>query len=538
MNIATPFGKMLDTFKPSSEMDVFSISSIPGFPEAEWSAQRVDYEILNGWYEGLPLNDTTTATNGEQVARYPVKLNPIRGAVFKHTAALLGEVGDAKIPVYAKVQFPDRRHKDSARRAEVFLDSVWRFNNGRSMQVRNALLSQIFGGCIFGASYVPDAKDNPFKLKIRAVHPSNFIGTLRAGDETRLSECWIVTPISAHEADKVYGVSGLAKDEPHFYIEYWNRFEYKLMIDGRPIPMVLNGRKLSTWGGPNPYGFVPYVYIPRLRTSSMRGESLISENVRNIVLEINRRVADVGDAVSEDSHSITGIIDAHGTPEMVEVAPGVNVLMIKSSPNISGAHQNAKIESVTKASASTTMTALTDELYKHFRREASIPAIADGEDEGSQRSALTLAMRMWPLLSHTRLQRMNWGDALSTFNTMLLQMGKHAGVVDVPEDFIRETTLESRFYPPLPRDREVFIQELVARSGSNLGSIETLLGLLDDIDDPEEEKNKIIQWLKDVAETQATLNNFAPGAPGNNQSKPQPGNSVKEDVKKSTSDDE
>jgi hypothetical protein len=269
----------------------------------------------------------------------------------------------------------------------------------------------------------------------------------------------------------------------------------------------------------------------------MRGESLISENVRNIVLEINRRVADIGDAVSEDSHSITGIIDSHGTPEMVEVAPGVNVLMIKSSPSISGSVQRAQIEGVTKASASVTMTALTDELYQHFRREASVPAIADGEDEGSQRSALTLAMRMWPLLSHTRLQRMNWGDALSTFNGYLLAMAKHAGVFDFAEDFKRDVTVESRFYPPLPRDREVFIQELVSRAGSHLGSIETLLGLIDDIDDPEEEKERIILWLKDLAKAQATLNNTAPGAPGN-QTKPQPGNSVKDDVKKSLGSDD
>jgi len=44
-------------------------------------------------------------------------------------------------------------------------------------------------------------------------------------------------------------------------------------------------------------------------------------------------------------------------------------------------------------------------LLDQYRRDTSTPAVADGEDEGSQRSAATPDHRMWPLVSHINTER-------------------------------------------------------------------------------------------------------------------------------------
>jgi hypothetical protein len=149
--------------------------------------------------------------------------------------------------------------------------------------------------------------------------------------------------------------------------------------------------------------------------------------------------------------------------------------------------------------ASIPMEKLNDQLYQHFRREAFIPAVADGEDEGSQRSALTLAMRMWPLLSHTSMERVYWTDALSLLDGMILRIGKEHSLGGITEELLG-MRIERRWAPMLPRDREVFINELVNRAGGNLGSIKHLLSLLDDIEDPEGEWEAIKVQIKEMAE--------------------------------------
>ena len=81
----------------------------------------------------------------------------------------------------------------------------------------------------------------------------------------------------------------------------------------------------------------------------------------------------------------------------------------------------------------------------------------------------------------------------------------------------------------LPKDREVDVQEWVARSSANLGSIDTLLDLTGDIEDIEEEKTKILDWIAKKAETTAVVTaKYAPKpAPINPMMKKKPAGGMK-----------
>jgi hypothetical protein len=499
LNTSEMLGKV-ELFTP-----VFSLNDVYGFPEAEWLAKRMQYDTWMSWYDGIPLLEKQMQGN-QAVDKYPVKLNPIRGAVYKHAYALFGEFKDDSRPLAIPILKPDdRKQKEDAFKGQTWLNNVWYENSGRSLMIRNALLSQILGGSVFKISYIAKGQSwRKNKFRIEAIHPSNFMGIPMAGDEYRLERAWIVKAMSPFEANRVYGTE-YSGDQNVYYIEYWTPDEYEISINGEALftgDFDERGEKIL-YKGKNPDGFVPICYIPHVRTDDFYGETLVTENVIGIVEELNKRLADYGDAVSDDSHRYYVIKNSSGRPDVYEVAPGVRAIHLTANPQITGRELDPDMTTLGEKSASESMQGLTEELYKNFRREAFIPAVADGEDEGSQRSAQTLAMRMWPLLSHTSMERIYWGDGLAMVDHMLLEMGLNRNV-DLPET-VRDMRIERRWAPMLPVDREVFINELVNRASVHLGSTEHLLSLLDDIEDPAGEWEAIKNQMKEMATEEAKI---------------------------------
>ncbi len=489
------------------KLGTFNLGQIHGFPEAEWHSRRMEYSTLISWFDGSRLEEKQVQ-GGRSVDKFPIKINPIRGAVYKHAYALFGESPDDSRPLAVPIFVSeDRSLKDDAKQGQDFLNRLWYENNGRSLMLQNAITSQIVGGSIFKLSYVPEQKWRKIPLRIEAVHPSNWVGIPMAGDQYRLEQAWIVKAISPHEALRTYGMQ-FPEDQMVYYVEYWTPDYYQITIDGKVVPMQVSdpvtGKKLW-YEGENEFGQVPMVYIPHIRTTDFYGDSLITKNVQGIVEEMNKRVADYGDAVSDDSHRHYVISNTSGRPDVYELAPGIRVIQLPPNPSITGKEGNPDMKELGSAQASQSMKELNVQLYEHFRREAFIPAVADGEDEGSQRSALTLAMRMWPLLSHTAMERIYWSDGLAHLDSMLISMAQTKSDevgVSLP-DSLSDMRIERRWPPVLPRDREVFINELVNRASAKLGSLPHLLSLLDDIEDPEGEYEQIKKQMKEMIEADA-----------------------------------
>ena len=378
------------------QLGSFNLSSIHGFPESEYNSRRMLYDELLTWYDGTKLAEKQVQ-GGRVVDKYPIKLNPIRSAVVKHAYALFGEVNDDSQPLAVPIFRPDDMDlKEDARAGQTYLNRVWYDNHGRTLQLSNGLTSQILGGCVFKASYVPERKYIRQKVRVETIHPSNFVAIPMAGDQYRLEEAWIVKAMSPHEAYRLYGME-FNPNELVYYVEYYNPEYYEVTINGRVVPTnqtdPVTGKTIM-YQGENIFGEVPIVYIPHIRSDGFWGDSLISENVKGIVEEINKRVADYGDAVSDDSHRYYVIKNTSGRPDVYELSPGVRVIQLPANPRFTGKEGDPDMDELGSAQASTSMKELNDQLYDHFRREAYIPAVADGEDEGSQRSALTLAMRM------------------------------------------------------------------------------------------------------------------------------------------------
>jgi len=501
--MVVPINTQVEEIMGEAQLIKFSLSDIKSFPLNEFLERRIIYQNLFSWYNGDKLKETQIQ-GGKQVEKFPIKLNPIRGAVYKHAYALFGEFSmDSRPLAPAQLRPDDMSKKDQAQRGQDFLNTVWAESHGRSVQMRNGLISQINGGCVFKTSYVPKARFRTYPFRVEGIHVSNFIGVPMSGEEFRLEEAWIVKAISHDEAKRKFGLS-FDPAEPVYYVEYWNPDECDFSVNGVRITSGIRDTlgKEILYGGKNPWGFVPITYIPRVRTNGFYGESLITDNVQGIVEELNRRTADFGDAVSDDSHTYYVLVGASKRPDIYELAPGVRVIQIKPEPSFTGKEVPPSLERLGAQKANESMDKLIDQLYNNFRREAFVPAVADGEDEGSQRSALTLAMRMWPLLSHTSMQRILWGDGLSQVDNQLLRMAQIKGFGDIPQSVTR-MRIERKWAPFLPRDSESFINELVNRASANLGSTEHLLSLIDDIEDPAEQYKMIIAQLKEIADIDA-----------------------------------
>ena len=120
--------------KPKSE---WRLADMEGFPESEYTKRLGAYEEAESWYDGTAL-DEEVERQGKPVELYPVKLNPLKSTVQKHTQFLFGQLEESDRPlVYPRVLPKDKEseeQKNLAQEAEDALYQAWFENHGRAIQ--------------------------------------------------------------------------------------------------------------------------------------------------------------------------------------------------------------------------------------------------------------------------------------------------------------------------------------------------------------------------------------------------------------------
>jgi hypothetical protein len=123
-------------------------------------------------------------------------------------------------------------------------------------------------------------------------------------------------------------------------------------------------------------------------------------------------------------------------------------------------------------------------LVDFSRYSAMTPAVAFGEDEGSQRSGMTLVLRMWPMLQTAKANRTLIRAGLSQLaeKTFAIARGQGLGI-----------TTGGRYYEPdlpalLPRDREQQVLEVSTLWGNGANPLISPERALDVLDVPEDER--------------------------------------------------
>jgi hypothetical protein len=426
-----------------------------------------------------------------EVEVYPVRVNPIPNIVEKHATFLFGQVAEDDRPlVFPRLVPKDKKDKEVAKETEQVLLDIWSQSNGRAIQLDAATHSQVYGGCVFRLDYTPDDPFKDIPISVQEIHPKVFVGIPDASDYFNLREAWIVTPINRFQAFEDYNVTVDPDTTEIWLIEQYTRRTYHAWVNQYPAERLISGN----WMSPpeeHGWGFVPIVYIPHVRSTGFYGENVF-DAIIGLVKEYNLRIADFGDAVTTDAHSYLAMRNVVGSPTVVQLAQGLYAVNLPGSPNYTGQEAQPDLYNPGKVSASAQMESLVRIILEQIRRDARVPAVLDGEDEGSQRSGLTLALRAISLVAHVEVERIYWNTGLNVLTKMMLRMLSLKGIIKNANFRVKHN-----WYPVLPRDREMTVTEAISRMGAKLGSPELLLELLGDVQDVDEEVDRIIKfWVK------------------------------------------
>jgi len=244
---------------------------------------------------------------------------------------------------------------------------------------------------------------------------------------------------------------------------------------------------------------VPFVYIPHIRVRGFYGESIINKTIKGLIKEMNLRFADTGDAISDDSHSSLIGRNIRDSVTNLQLPDGKKAINIGGATGLGAGEKDPEIYAVNTKSASEPMLKFGEKLENLYRKEARHPAVADGEDEGSQRSSLTLTTRMWPLVAHVELERINWTTGLIKLAKIILVMCERQGVYGITKDHIDNYETNIKWALTLPRDRDELVNEVAIRKKNNLGSLYHLISLFDDVEDVDAEVARIEENIEKEA---------------------------------------
>lgn len=472
----------------SATEDGYWLMRIDGFPFQEYMSGVKKAAEQAQWYTGEALDAKDKRGN----PLYPARINPLPATVEVHTWTLFGQVADSSpalvVPKFAKPKSDDESTDDLAQQAEELLLKFWEENAGRAYQYENGLLSQIFGGSYIKLRYAPSDYKKELReipVALDRVMPFEVVAKLDPSNPWRCREAWVVRKLTIDEAETYLGeeAAKAIKDKyTNFYVEHWTEETFTIWVNNEPIKY--KGEMLLQ--KPNPFGIVPIFYAPHIRAGELLGRNAF-DHLINLIKEINLIHGHVGDAIAVQAHDLVVAINADN-PEFKKIRAGLEILMLDNQRKFDTTRGDADMKSISRQLVTSTMLEQVKELYKQYRRDARHPAVLDGEDEGSQRSAATLIVRMLSLVSHSDMERVFFAEALNQANKAVLRLCANLEAplrnYAVTKEHLKLRMFQ-RFGAAIPKDRLQFIQELQIRRQENLGTLEHLLSLLDDVEDPE-----------------------------------------------------
>lgn len=132
------------------------------------------------------------------------------------------------------------------------------------------------------------------------------------------------------------------------------------------------------------------------------------------------------------------------------------------------------------------------------RSEAYCPPVVFGGEDGSQRSAASLALQAIPLVKHIGEERAAFTTGLShTCKTMLL-IAAEKGIGGITADMAKEAKIKIGWNPMMPRDVLEEVTSIVNRVQGGILSPETAISMLGDVIDVKAELGRIKEWKKEL----------------------------------------
>lgn len=445
-----------------------------GYISSIWAQQQRRYRTMWGLYDGSRWNEIekgqTTGQNNEPVKRYRLEINDVAFACLTHAYTLFGEVSGDSDPLLRPVVEPKLKSKAvDVTEAQEFLDVVWADSNARQAQFTSAVTSQVTGGTFWRVRYnLYEPQHDLFSyhpFKFESIYP-DYVFPVWATGSQEISEIYIRYRVNKDAAKVKWGVWSDKWPDTVEYEEHWSSETVHIMGDGTVVK-VAGSIEIRIGSGNdwrtvqrenNPFGIVPFVYIPHVPDRGFFGLPL-PEWTQGLVDEYNARFANLGDLTKQAALRIGKVKGVSGDRlKVVPLWPGGPPVVHLGMGNPDGIEPSLEFEdppAITPA-----LVDFVRELERKSRDSMFVPPVAIGQDEGSQRSALTLSFRMWPLQSHVSTERWLWATGQERLNKIALHMAKVKNIIKTD---VRNIRVISDWSPMLPRDREQLVNEMVLR---------------------------------------------------------------------------
>jgi hypothetical protein len=417
-----------------------------------------------------------TVNSRSNVKKYPLGINLLEQACVNHRSALFGEY-DVDVLKF-RVTSPKRRNTD-VEKVEAALDQIWIESGRNSTFLEGGLITEALGGTVFRVMRNPYHK----RVYVRLLQPDAFFPVWDPHDYHTILECFVAYMIDGATANRKYNVKvDNSKNVDVLVWEHWTQDFYDITVDGKEA--FWDRGHHFPMSGSNPYrdpttgrNVIPFEYFPRDRAGRFYGIPL-GKNMLGLQDEYNLRQADLGDATMEASHKYMFKRNAPQASKLSRPRHGVlNELGVgKPGPD------KPDVFTVAAGEAPEASVKHASSVKGDARSSAYTPPVAYGEDEGSQRSALTLAFRMWPLTQSVRTTRGYWTDSFYRLHRKIII------VATVPGDNygynLEPRHVNYRFVPVwspmIPRDREGLVTEVNTRKANGLISVYRAVELLEE----------------------------------------------------------
>lgn len=506
--------------------------------ELDWYMER--YDRWHSLYDGSALEETiptledSETDSPQDTYKWPVRFNLIKSYCRLYAGMLWGrartghEANDL-FDIRIDPRSPSGQNaKAVAGQLQDNLTYFWSFFFHKLRPC--AVIQQWAGGCILKAAWDPYSPTAIMGIKLETIQPQHFYPIWNPVNTDELIAVRVKFGVSKEVAREVYG---LTKEEADEYAsgnsirveEHWDRHRYYVRLgkghkgdeDGGIVGKTRAGPG-GEWApleGENPYrhpmgyGIIPYVYIPRLASGGFFGESL-AHDLEGVQEELNKTLADYGDALVRGAHPAFGISDFNGPDrrEKVIKIPRHGALNMGRTP--ASAKFAPKIHEFPAPKVPEQTTEFTDRLLSLSEMGAGLTPAARGASGVG--SGVARALEMLPTTNLIDWQRSHWTQGLTGkggLNEIISTIWWNKGALLLgfpqlnPVAIMLKQSVEYR--PVVPRERTEVIDEVVRLTTADAISPWEAIRRLGDVEDIDSEVARLAYWIGYVASIEAAV---------------------------------
>lgn len=486
--------------------------------DPSWRRRRQLYVQYRQWFDGTKLDATLPIrdSDGQAARRYPLDINLTELGCTIHRDLARG-IPDQDDALFVYTSTDRKMGAEKAEELDIIInEGVWIPSHGGPLQQEALLAMMIYGGTVLKLSWEPwEIFDLPYGMAVRLIkNPGNILPRWDWLNPWKLTECYVGYEISAEDAKAKYGIN--AEAPTALYMEHWTPFKYRIAVDDQVVSVKWEEDVIKL-EGENPLGFVPIFYIPHERSvQELFGDSMVPRQ-RELVLEVNSRVADLADIVRKTLPGVWVGSDLGHSLNVKRVTSGgqlvAQIVDIGRTRPMQGGSAKPVVTPAPTPGLPEELVRFPNALLDFWMMLARIsPAVFGLDDTSSGRiTGPAIAQRMWTSIAHAITVRCNFADAKTTLDKAILRalVAKKSDLVklgaSVPDgllpSLIARMNIRQLWHEMIPLDKEIKHREMIERLAGFGISPETYLKAMG-IEDVEGERERIVEWMNEQAEVE------------------------------------